>query len=291
MTAAAPVRIEPPSRGRPVPLSVLLLLAPCVVLYSVFFVWPQVALLVLGFRTPDGAFTLDLYAKFLTEAHYLRLLWRTMIMGAATTGVTIVLGVPLAYLLARMRSRWAVFLLVVTTFPLLVSAVVRSFGWMVLLYRNGFVSDLMQWLHLADGPTQLMYTLPGTVVALAQVLLPIMVLSLYAVFRSIPPDLELAAMSLGARPSVALWLVTMKLARGGLFSGSLLVFSMAISSFATPSLVGGPRAAVMATSIHELTMTVLDWNFAAVQATILLVTVLVLALVYGRLLNGGREQG
>nr|WP_250157414.1 ABC transporter permease [Tianweitania aestuarii] len=201
--------------------------------------------------------------------------------------ITILLGLPLAYLLARARSRWATLLLIITTFPLLVSAVVRSFGWMVLLYRNGFVSDLLQWLSLTDGPTQLMYTLPGTIIALAQVLLPIMVLSLYAVFRSIPPDLELAAMSLGARPTTALWLVTIKLAKGGIFSGSLLVFSMAISSFATPSLVGGPRAAVMATSIYDLTVTVLDWNFAAVQATVLLVAVLLLSLIYGRLLNGG----
>jgi len=286
VTTAAPVLNENPSRGRSTSLVVVLLLAPCVLLYAIFFVWPQIALLMLGFRAPDGSFTLDLYTKFLTDGYYLRLLWRTMVMGVATTAITILFGVPLAYLLARMRSRWALFLLVMTTFPLLVSAVVRSFGWMVLLYRNGFVSDLMQWLYLTDAPTQLMYTLPGTIIALAQVLLPIMVLSLYAVFRSISPDLELAAMSLGASPAVALWLVTMKLAKGGLFSGSLLVFSMAISSFATPSLVGGPRAAVMATSIHDLTMTVLDWNFAAVQATILLVTVLILAVIYGRLLNG-----
>lgn len=287
MTSTAPVFNDMSSRGRSTSFVVVLLLAPCVLLYLIFFVWPQVTLLMLGFQRSDGSLTLDLYGKFLTDGYYLRLLWRTLVMGTATTAITILFGVPLAYLLARMRSRWAVFLLVMTTFPLLVSAVVRSFGWMVLLYRNGFVSDLMQWLYLADGPTQLMYTLPGTIIALAQVLLPIMVLSLYAVFRSISPDLELAAMSLGASPAVALCLVTIKLARGGLFSGSLLVFSMAISSFATPSLVGGPRAAVMATSIYDMTMTVLDWNFAAVQATILLVTVLILAVIYGKLLNAG----
>lgn len=284
---AAPVTGEKAARGRPVSLVVSLLLAPSILLYAVFFVWPQIALLMLGFQGPDGSPTLDLYEKFLGDGYYLRMLWRTIVMGVATTAITIVFGVPLAYLLARMQSRWAVFLLIVTTFPLLVSAVVRSFGWMVLLYRNGLVSDLLQWLYLTDTPTQLMYTLTGTIIALAQVLLPIMVLSLYGVFRSIPPELELAAMSLGARPVVALMLVTMKLARGGLLAGSLLVFSMAISSFATPSLVGGPRAAVMATSIYDMTMTVLDWNFAAAQATILLVTVLIIAAIYGRLLTGG----
>lgn len=280
---------DPRARGLTTPVIVMLLLAPSVLLYLLLFVWPQMALLLLGFKGSDGALTLRHYIRFLTDSYELRLLWRTMALGVGTTLVTIVLGVPLAYLLARMRSRWALFLLVMTTFPLLVSAVVRSFGWMVLLYRNGLVSDLLQWLHLVDGPTQLMYTLTGTVIALAQVLLPIMVLSLYGVFRSISPDLELAAMSLGARPGVALWLITIRLARGGILTGSLLVFSMAISSFATPSLVGGPRAAVMATSIHDLTMTVLDWNFAAVQATILLVAVLLVAAVYGWMIGNERK--
>lgn len=285
MTQTAPAPNLPRTRGGRPSARALLLLAPCVLVYLIFFVWPQFGLLALGFQDDAGNFSLSLYARFLGDSYYLQLLWRTLCMGFAVTLVTLILGVPLAYLLARSNSRWTPFLLMMTTFPLLVSAVVRSFGWMVLLYRNGVVSDLLQWLHFTDGPTQLMYTLNGTIIALAQVLLPVMVLSLYGVFRSIPPDLERAAMSLGARPGVTFALVTLKLARGGIVAGSLLVFSMAISSFATPSLVGGPRARVMATSIHELTTTVLDWSFAAVQSTILLVVVILIAALYGQILD------
>ena len=195
-------------------------------------------------------------------------------------------GLPTAYVLARMQSRWAGFLLLLTTFPLLVSAVVRSFGWMVLFFKDGLVSRTLVLLGFVDRPVQLMYTMTGVIIALAQVLLPLMVLTLYGVFKSIDRDLEYAAMSLGARPSVALALVTLRLARGGIVAGSLLVFSLAISTFATPSLVGGARANVMATAIYEQTIELLDWPFGAALAAILLVVVLGLSLAYGALVEG-----
>ena len=113
-----------------------------------------------------------------------------------------------------------------------------------------------------------------------------MVLTLYGVFKSIDRDLEYAAMSLGARPSVALALVTLRLARGGIVAGSLLVFSLAISTFATPSLVGGARANVMATAIYEHTVELLEWPFGAALAAILLVVVLGLSLAYGAIVEG-----
>jgi putative spermidine/putrescine transport system permease protein len=135
-----------------------------------------------------------------------------------------------------------------------------------------------------------MYTMTGVIIALAQVLLPMMILTLYSVFRSIDKDLEYAAMSLGARPSVAFFLVTLRLARGGIVAGSLLVFSLAISSFATPSLVGSARAHVMATAIYEQTLELLDWPFAATLSSILLVVVLAISLVYGTVVEGRTKE-
>ena len=117
-----------------------------------------------------------------------------------------------------------------------------------------------------------------------------MILTLHGVFKSIDRDLEYAAMSLGARPSVALGLVTFRLASGGIVAGSLLVFSLAISAFATPSLVGGARANVMATAIYEQAVELLDWPFAAALATILLVVVLAVSLAYGALLEGRADK-
>jgi putative spermidine/putrescine transport system permease protein len=174
----------------------------------------------------------------------------------------------------------------VTTFPLWVSAVVRSFGWMVLFHRNGLISNTLQATGLAAEPVQLMYTLTGVIIALAQVLLPLMVLTLYPVIRGIDRDLENAAMNLGATPGLAVWLVTLRLARSGIAAGSLLVFAISISAFATPSLVGGARAQLMATAIYEQTLELLDWPFASAIAAILLVIALVVVALYMRVVEG-----
>jgi putative spermidine/putrescine transport system permease protein len=267
----------------------VLLFAPCAFVYAVFFIWPQASLLAISASDATGI-TLAHYQRFAGDSYYWEILGRTLGLGAAVTAITLVLGVPTAYLLARAQSRWAGFLLLLTTFPLLVSAVVRSFGWMVLFFRDGLLSHGLMALGLADRPVQTMYTMSGVIIALAQVLLPLMILTLHGVFKSIDRDLEYAAMSLGARPSVALGLVTLRLASGGIVAGSLLVFSLAISAFATPSLVGGARANVMATAIYEQAIELLDWPFAAALATILLVTVLALSLAYGALLEGRGER-
>lgn len=273
-------------RRRVAPAAVpVLLFAPCLAIYLALFVWPQVSLLATSVVGADQSLTGQHYARFVGDSYYWELLGRTLLLGVSVTLITLVLGVPVAYVLARMQSRYASFLLILTTFPLLVSAVVRSFGWMVLFFRDGLVSNALLSIGLIDRPLQLMYTMVGVIIALAQVLLPLMVLTLHGVFRSIDRDLEYAAMSLGARPALALWLVTIRLARGGIVAGSLLVFSLAISAFATPSLVGGARANVMATAIYEQTIEMLDWPFASALATILLVFVLVLSIAYGAMLD------
>ncbi|WP_372622184.1 ABC transporter permease [Falsiroseomonas sp.] len=264
------------------------LLAPAALLFAVLFVWPQVGLLGLSIGNPPP-FGLASYERFLGDSYYLGVLGNSLALGVCVTLVTLVLGFPLAFLLARAETRWTGLLLLLTTFPLWVSAVVRSFAWMVLFYRGGTVSRLLQGSGLVPPDYQLLGTFSGVVIALAQVLLPIMILTLYAVLRSIDRDLEHAAMNLGAPPAVAMWLVTIRLARGGILAGCLLVFSLSVSAFATPSLVGGARAHFMAVTIYEQTLELLDWPFAAAISAILLVIALTVAMTYGRLLGEGRE--
>jgi len=272
-----------------VPWVVVLLLVPCLFAYMALFVVPQGRLLATGFVANDGP-SLTHYARMFEDGYYLYLMGRTLLCGLGVTMITLVFGVPLAYWLARLESRWAGFVLMLTTFPMLISAVVRSFGWMVLFFRNGPVSHFLVGIGLSDGPIQLMYTLTGVTIALAQVLLPLMVLTLYGVFRSIDPVLESAAMTLGARPSGTFFLVTLPLARGGVVAGSLLVFALTISAFATPSLVGGARANMMATAIYENAVDLLDWSFASALASVLLLVVLLISLVYAVLVDRGRHD-
>ncbi len=263
------------------------LLAPATLVFALLFVWPQLGLFL---QSMPASAPFAQYERFLGDSYYLGVLGSSLLLGLCVTLVTLVLGFPLAFLLARAETRWAGLLLLLTTFPLWVSAVVRSFAWMVLFFRNGVASRMLQSTGLVESNFQLLGTFTGVVIALAQVLLPIMIVTLYAVIRGIDRDLEHAAMSLGASPVVALWLVTIRLARGGILAGSLLVFSLSISAFATPSLVGGARAHFMAVTIYEQTLELLDWPFAAAIAAILLVIALAVALTYGRLLGDAKEQ-
>ena len=212
-----------------------------------------------------------------------------LLLGGLVAGVTLLLGLPLAYWLARLQSRWAPALLVLATFPLWVSAVVRSFGWVVLLARSGLLSEAMRGLGLAGGSFQLLYTLSGVVLALTQVLLPLTLLSLYGVIRAIDPELERAAQNLGAGPVKAALLTTLPLAGRGILAAGLLVFALSLSAFATPSLVGGARVQTMATTIYEQMTELADWPFASAVAFILLAVVLTISAVSTRLGSGGEE--
>ena len=259
----------------------LLFAAPAIGVFVFLFVIPQLELVATSFGRP-GPLTLSVYARFFGDAYYIRLLGRSLGLGAIVTLVTLLLGFPLAYWLARLESRWVPFLLLLVTFPLWVSALVRAFSWMVLFFRNGMLSRALQETGLVSSDFQLMFSFAGVVIALAQVLLPLMVITLYAVIRGIDEDLENAAMNLGASPGLTLWLVTMRLARGGIAAGALLVFSLSMSAFATPSLIGGARVPLISIAIYEQTLELLDWPFASAMSAVLLVVAVAVAFVSGR---------
>ena len=276
--------MNPAAAAQPRRIAPLLLLAPALVLFAALFVGPILGLARLSLSQP-APFGVANYVRFLFDSYYLAVLGGTLLLGALVTAICLLVGLPLAYVLARLEWRIAPFLLLLTTFPLWVSAVVRSFSWMVLFFRQGMVSEMVRLTGLAPPSFQLMHTFSGLVIALAQVLLPLFVITLYGIVRGIDRDLENAAMNLGASPAYAAVMVTIRLARGGIFAGSLLVFSFAISAFATPILVGGARAHLMAVTIQEQTLEFLDWPFAAALSIVLLAIGLAVAFSYGRLVD------
>ncbi len=258
-----------------------LLLAPLLLLLIALVVLPQAGMLAISLGAPD--WSMARYARFIDDGHYLGVLGRSVLLGLWVTGVTLLLGLPLAYWLARLESRWAPALLLLATFPLWISAVVRSFGWIVLLSRNGPLNSVLRDAGLVGPSFQLLYTFSGVVLALAQVLLPLMLLSLYGVIRAIDPELERAAQTIGAGPVRAVLLTTLPIAARGIVSAALLVFVLAMSAFATPSLVGGARVQLMSTTIYEQMTELADWPFAAAVSFILLVVVLAVAWLSTRL--------
>lgn len=229
------------------------------------------------------------YTKFLGDPFYRDVLWRTLALGAWTTAGCLACGFPLAVLLSRLRGMRRSVLYFILLLPLLTSAVVRTFGWMILLGNNGFINKVLIGLGIVDSPVRMMYSMTGIVIALVEVLLPFMVLALDAALLNIDPHLYEAAKNLGARGARIFFRVTLPLVLPGIVSGSVLVFTLAVSAFVTPSLIGGPRIKLMSTLIYQQSMGLLDWPFGGAIAFVMLFTILALLVVTFRLT--GRERG
>jgi len=271
-----------------------LLLAPNAFWLALFMLGPIVllgAISLHGYRAGVGildTWSLENYTKFLEDPFYRDVLWRTLWMGGLTTAACLLLGFPLAFSMARLRGFRRSVLYFVLLLPLLTSAVVRTFGWMILLGNNGFINRTLIALGVIDDPVRMMYSITGIVIALVEVLLPFMVLALDAALLNIDPHLYEAARNLGARKARIFFQVTLPLVVPGIVSGSVLVFTLAVSAFVTPSLIGGPRIKVMATLIYQQSMGLLNWPFGAAIAFVMLVTILLLFVLTFRLTAGRR---
>src|SRR5215470_13718991 len=265
----------------------VLLLGPLVVLLVVFFSAPLVLMLITSFAQESfGQIawhpTLHQYARFFSDAFYLGVLGDTLLLGALATVAALLMGYPLAWHLARTRSRLKPFLLVFVLSPLLVGIVIRCYGWMILLADRGLVNALLMDAGWRAKPLPLMYNRFGVVVALVHVFLPFMVLSLTGVLKRLDPHVLEAAMTLGASPVRAFLEVTLPLSLPGILAGSLLVFSLAISSFVVPILLGGFKVQVLPMIIYEQMLSVFDWPFGAANAFVLLALCVLLIAAYIR---------
>ena len=271
------------------------LVLPNLVWLALFMLGPLITLFVISFRVYEpgqgiqDAWTVGHYLAFVTDAYHLDILLRTLRLGVEVTIWSLVLGFPMAYGLSRLRGTARALLYFVVLLPLLTSAVVRTFGWMIVLSNNGFINRTLMDLGLIDGPIRFMYGMSGIVVALTQVLLPFMVLSLDAALLNIDPRVYEAARNLGASRLRVFLQITLPLSVPGILSGSVLVFTLAVSAFVTPSLIGGPRVPVMATLIYQQGMSLLNWPFGGAIAFVMLATVVVLFLVALRLAR--QERG
>ncbi len=221
---------------------------------------------------------------------YLQLFRRTLLVSLAVTALCLLLGYPLAYLIAQAPPRRAALLLVAVLLPFWTSLLVRTTAWIVLLQTQGVINDLLVGLGLLgdDGRLELVYNMTGTLIAMTHVLLPFMVLSLYSVMRTINPWYVRAAASLGAGPVQAFRRVYWPLSLPGVGAGSLLVFIMALGYYITPALVGGRSGQLISNLIAYHMQESLNWGLAAALGAILLACVLLLYVVYDRLVGINR---
>jgi putative spermidine/putrescine transport system permease protein len=260
------------------------LLTPALALLLVAFVLPVGLMVPTSFRNyvPLVGITSEVtarhYVRLLTDAYYLEIIGRTLALGLTVTCSTLVIGYPLAFFLARTRSRWRNWLTLLVVFPLMLNLVVRTFGWIALLAQNGLVNQALQALGIVDGPVRLLFNFAGLLIGLTHIFLPFMVLVLIGAIQNIPRDVEDAARVLGASWGGAFLRVTLPLSAPGILSGSILVFVLTISALVTPRLLGGPTYQVMSTLIYDEFLSRLNWPAGSAQS--LLLTVMVLALIY-----------
>ncbi len=234
-------------------------------------------------RLPDGSI-----ARQPTEYRiYLPLLWRTLVVSLGITAFCLLLGYPLAHLIAHASPRVSNLLLILVLIPFWTSLLVRTTSWIALLQTQGVINDVLVALGLIGNSDRIamIYNMTGTLIAMTHVLLPFMILPLYSIMRAIPPLQMRAATSLGASFPQAFWRVYWPQTLPGVGAGCLLVFILAIGYYITPALVGGSSGQLISNMIAYHMQTSLNWSLAAALGGILLICVGALYLFYDRLIG------
>ncbi|WAA66138.1 ABC transporter permease [Microbacterium oxydans] len=260
-----------------------LLLLPAIVLLALAFVTPVAGMLLMSVQSSAGGFSLDNFTRLFSSEYHLQAALRSLRLGVIQTVITLVIAIPLSYVMARAGSKVRSFLLIVVILPLMTSVVVRTFGWVVLMGPSGLLMKIPGAEFLVGGTQGFLGTETGVVIAMVQVLLPFAVLSILGVISGIRPQLEEASRTLGAGFWRTLWHVVLPLAIPGIVAGASLVFVLSVSSFITPRFIGGAQIPVFAQTIYVDATTNLDWSFAAAQAVLLFAGVMLVLAATSRL--------
>ena len=285
--------LRPAWRERRLP-AVLVLLAPSLIYLLVLFFVPLgilAAVSVLKFHNGliVRELTLEHYVKFLTDPFYLGIMWNTLRVALIVSAVTTLLGYPVAYVLARTRSRWKGLLIALVLAPELSGVVLRTYGWLVILEDRGVINTLLRSWGVIAEPIRLVHNYTGVIIGLSHVLLPFAILALMASIQAIDPTLEQAAMNLGAGRVRTFLRITLPLSAPGVLGAFFLTFSLSASAYATPAILGGKGVEVMATMIYTQLLYILNWPFAAALSVALMAVVLVTMFASARLV--GRMSG
>lgn len=268
--------------------TIAVMLTPGLALLGLVLVWPFLTMFGLSLRERwPGPFVFSLakYAELLGDEYMLRVALRTFLLALVVTAICAVLAYPVAWFLARSNSRWKHLVFLGTIFPLLVSIVVRTMGWTILLGTEGLVNAILRGLGLIEEPLMLMQGFWSVVLGMVHVLLPFMVLSIASVLGRIDGAFAEASYTLGATPLRSFLSVTLPLSVQGIAAGSIIVFCLTIGAFITPLWLGRGHVTVMAISIQEQMVTLVDWPGGAASAMLLTGATLLLLLGYGLLLR------
>jgi putative spermidine/putrescine transport system permease protein len=266
------------------------LVIPTLALFVIFFIVPVASLFAIslnknvpGSVTLHGDFVLTNFVRIFTRPLYYDSIINSLEISAAVALLALLLGYPLAFLIAKTEHPGRnTLLMILVLSSMQLDTVIRLYGMMVLLGDNGLINGALKWAGLISHPLPLMYNVFGVIVGLVQITLPFMVLSLIGVIRNVHPSLEEAARSLGASRWSAFRFIILPLSVPGILAGTLLVFALSISSYVVPALMGGWKVQVMPIHIYQQISEMGRWQFGAAIAVVLFAASMIAVFIYDR---------
>jgi len=236
----------------------------------------------LSFYDAKGALSTENYARIFESALYKRTFVVTSQISITVTIICVLLGYPLCYWLTKMKDRTASILMIFVLVPFWTSILVRTYAWLVLLQRKGIINSSLVSLGIIDEPIQLAHNLTGSIIGMVHIMLPFLILPLYATMRGIDTDLVRAALGLGSTPRKAFWHVFFPMSLPGLFAGIVLVFILSLGFFVTPALLGGGRVQMLAQRIESTITIYSNWGAASALGVVLLLLAFVMIWLMNR---------
>lgn len=263
----------------------LSLSTPALLAIVLIVVIPVGWLFYLSFIGSDGQLSLENYQKMIQYKSYARVFLTTFQVSLLTTLLCILIGYPLAYFLAILPQRMAGFFMLAVLLPFWTSLLVRTYAWLVLLQRNGILNDLAISAGIWDSPVKLVHNMTGTLIGMAHIMLPFLILPLYGSMRKIERDMMHAASNLGASPIQAFWKVYFPLSLSGMVAGSLIVFVLCLGFYVTPAVLGGGRVVMVATQITAILENQFNWGAASALGVVLLIATIIILYLAARFLK------
>jgi len=265
----------------------LALISPATLYLFFFMVLPLIMIVILSFLSRGAygnvefRFNATNYARLVNPV-YGRILLYSLGVGFGTTVITLLIGYPLAYYIARSPARQRSLLLFLILVPFWTNFVIRIYAWIMILRGGGLLDTFLQWLGITQEPLGLLYTPTAVMIGMVYEFLPFMVLPLYTSLEKIENSLLEAAADLGAPPWRAFLRVTLPLSVPGMIAGTILVFIPAMGMFVLPDLMGGAKVLLIGNVIRNQFLTARDWPFGAAASMILMIMTLVLTMYYTR---------
>ena len=250
--------------------SMVRLTIPALAIVGILMVAPLLWLLSMSFVDVNGEYGLGNFRLFFSEPVYIEMFLNTFKIALIVTVICLLLGYPVAYLMSILAPKWAGLLMLAVLVPFWTSGLVRTFSWLIILQRNGVVNKSLQGLGLINQPLALVNNTTGVVIGMVHIMIPFLVLPLYASMKAIDANLMRAAANVGSSPTYAFLRIFFPLSMPGLVAGAIMVFVMCLGFYITPALLGGGKVKMIAQRIEEMISLYPTWGPAAALAVLLL---------------------